>query len=160
MEEKVLHNPKIEDLSETKLVGFRVLCDSEQYLNEIPKAAQLLNERMNEIQQVTNSSVQYGAFVVDNYSEAEDGYWICVQVNEYEDIPDDMVCLTIPPQRYAVGKHNGANYSIRDTYARLHAWIEKNGYERQLDKWHLERYHSWNNKDNLIIELLDTITES
>ena len=115
---------------------------------------------MNDIKQVTNSSVLYGAFVVDCYSEDEDGYWVCVQVNECEDIPDDMVFLTIPPQRYAVSKHYGSNYSIRDTYTRLHAWIERNGYERQLDKWHLERYHSWSDKDLLIIDLLDTVTES
>ena len=150
----------IEDLGEIKIVGFRVLCEGDQYINEIPKAAIQLNERMDEIQHVTDLSIQYGAFIIDNYSEDEDGYWIGVQVKEYENIPEGMGFLTIPPQRYAVWKHTGANDAIIDSYTRLHKWIEDNGYERQLDKWHLERYRSWSNKWDLSVDLLDTVRKS
>ena len=160
MKKEILPIPKIEELGEMKLVGFRVLCEGNQYINEIPKAANLLKERIKEIDQVIDPSIQFGAFVVDNYSEDEDGYWICVQVKEYENIPEDMVALTIPPQLYAVIKHIGANTEIRDVYTSLHSWIEETGYERQLDKWHLERYLSWNDAGNLTMELWDTVSKT
>ena len=155
-----IHNPAIEDLEEIKIVGFRVLCEGDQYIDEIPKAAFQLNERIDEIQQVTNLSVQYGAFIIDHYSEAEDGYWIGVEVKEYDNIPEGMASLTIPPQRYAVLKHTGANGKIRDSYASLHNWIKENGFNRELNKWHLERYHSWSNKNHISVDLLDTVRKS
>ncbi|WP_449442969.1 hypothetical protein [Ureibacillus acetophenoni] len=32
----------------------------------------------------------------ENQTAEEDGYWVCVEVKEYEDIPSDMVTLTVP----------------------------------------------------------------
>ena len=147
----------IEELSEIKLVGFRVLCEDEQYRNEIPKAAYQLKERVGEIQQIINLSVHYGAFIIDHDSEDEDGYWIGVQVEEYVNIPEGMCSLTVPPQRYAVSKFSGANDKIRENYTCLHKWIEENGFERRLDKWHIERYYGWRDKSRLCVDLLDTI---
>ncbi|MBT2704475.1 GyrI-like domain-containing protein [Chryseobacterium sp. ISL-80] len=60
-----------------------------------------------------------GDFVVDNRSDEEDGYWVCVEVSDYEDIPGNMVNLTIPAQRYAVIRYKGSNEKIRDTYSEL-----------------------------------------
>ena len=147
----------IEELSEIRLVGFRVLCEGGQYINEIPKAVSQLKERLDEIQHITDFSVYYGAFIIDDYSNEEDGYWIAVQVSEYTNIPKGMLSLTIPPQRYAVKKFTGANDKIRDAYRSLHNWIEENGFERNLADWHLERYYGWSNKENLRVDLLDTI---
>ncbi|MGE6257267.1 GyrI-like domain-containing protein [Heyndrickxia sporothermodurans] len=147
----------IKELDGLKLVGFRVLCSGDQYIVEIPKASLLLSERMSEIKQVINPLQQFGAFVVDNESDDEDGYWVCVEVKEYEDIPTDMVTLTIPPQRYAVLRHKGANSKIIDSYSNLHMWIEKNKYVRHKNKWHLEKFYSWKDIGNLDVELLDTI---
>ena len=157
MEKEVVYNPTIEELGELKLVGYRVVCEGDQYITEIPKAANCLKERMKVIDQIIDPSVQYGAFVVDNYSDDEDGYWICVQVKEYNRIPEDMVTLTVPSQQYAVKKHIGVNTEIRDVYTSLHSWIEANGYVRQLDKWHLERYYGWSDANHVKVDLLDTI---
>ncbi|KQL34287.1 GyrI-like domain-containing protein [Psychrobacillus sp. FJAT-21963] len=157
MTKQFLQNPSIECLDEIKLVGFRILCDGTQYVNEIPKVANQLNERLSEIKNVLNPFVQFGAFVVDSHSENQDGYWVCMQVKEYEEIPEGMVTLTVPPQKYIVWRHKGPNLKIRDAYERLHSWMEANGYERQMDKWHLERFHSWNDTENVDVELLDTV---
>ncbi|WP_323368613.1 hypothetical protein [Radiobacillus deserti] len=73
---------KIIELDELKLVGFRVLCPGDQYITEIPKASQKLSERIKEIKQVVNPSLQYGAFVVENQTAEDDGYWVSVQVEE------------------------------------------------------------------------------
>lgn len=157
MSETILQNKAIKELDEIKLVGFRVLCPGDQYIIEIPKASIQLSERISEIKQVVNPLRQFGAFVVENETDEEDGYWICVEVKEYEDIPCDMVTLTVPPQRYAVSRYKGVNYKIMDAYNDLHLWIDENKYRRIKNKWHLEKFYSWKDNENVDVELLDTV---
>ncbi|MCG7345241.1 GyrI-like domain-containing protein [Sporosarcina sp. ACRSL] len=157
MSKSTLQNKSVIELSELKLVGFRVLCPGDQYVNEIPKASSQLSERIGEISNVINPLQQIGAFVVENETDNEDGYWICVEVNEYENIPDEMITLTIPSQRYAVVRHKGPNDEIRDAYEDLHKWIEETNYLRLTNKWHLEKFYSWTDIKNIDVELFDTI---
>ena len=117
----------------------------------------MLTERISEIRQVVNPNIQIGAFVVENQSLDEDGYWVAVEVKEYEDIPTDMVTLTIPPQRYAVLKYTGANNKIVDAYNDLHNWIEDNQYVRLKNRWHIERFYEWMDTEKVDVELMDTI---
>lgn len=149
--------PEVKHFSEMKLVGLRVLCPGDQYIVEIPKASKMLRERMDEIANMVNPSLQYGAFVVEHSSSEEDGYWVCVEVSEFEDIPKDMVTLTIPAQMYAVLRHRGANVEIRQAYNELHQWIEVNGYQRLPNKWHLEAFQEWSDPANIDVELMDTV---
>lgn len=157
MSETKIQEIEVRKLSDIKLVGFRVLCPGDQYIVEIPKATLLLSERINEIKHITEPIQMYGAFVVENKTEEEDGYWIGVEVDEYEDIPSDMVTLTIPPQTYAVIRHQDTNNKIRDSYDILHKWIYENNYIRLTNKWHLEKYHRWNDTENVDVELFDTV---
>ncbi|MGN7477763.1 GyrI-like domain-containing protein [Solibacillus silvestris] len=157
MADIIIRNKTIKELGELKLVGFRVLCPGNQYLVEIPKASLMLTERISEIKQAVNPNIQIGAFVVENQTPDEDGYWIGVEVKEYENIPNDMVILTIPPQRYAVLKHTGPNSKIVDAYNDLHNWIEDNDYVRLKNKWHLERFYEWKDTEKVEVDLLDTI---
>jgi predicted transcriptional regulator YdeE len=157
MSQSIIQHNRIQELGELKLVGFRVLCPGDQYVVEIPLAAERLQERTKKIKHIVNPSQQYGAFIVENDSHDEDGYWVCVEVREYETIPADMVTLTIPRQRYAVTRHKGSNLKIVETYNELHNWIKEKDFTRLTDKWHLERFYSWNNPKNLDVDLLDTI---
>ena len=157
MSETNILNKTIKELDEIKLVGFRVLCAGDEYIVEIPKASFRLSERISEIKQVVNPLQQYGAFVVENETADHDGYWVCVEVKEFEDIPSDMVTLTIPPQRYAVIRHKGENKTIMNAYDELHKWIDDNNYTRLKDKWHLEKFLSWQDARNVDVELFDTI---
>lgn len=157
MPETTIQNKTIKEYDEIKLVGFRVLCSDDQYMNEIPKVSLRLNERINEIKQVVNPLLQFGAFVVESRTDEEDGYWVCVEVKEYEEIPSDMVTLTVPPQRYAILRYKGVNYKIFDAYNDLHLWIEENKYRRLKDKWHIEKFYSWKDPEKIDVELLDTI---
>jgi predicted transcriptional regulator YdeE len=152
-----MQNKTIKELDELRLVGFRVLCSGNQYLVEIPRASLRLSERISEIKQVVNPFEQFGAFVVENETADEDGYWVCVEVKEYEDIPTDMVTLTIPPQTYAVMRHKGSNNKIMDAYIDLHKWIEDNNYVRLKNKWHIERFFDWKDTEKVDVELFDTI---
>jgi predicted transcriptional regulator YdeE len=148
----------IKSLGELKLVGFRVLCPGNQYVDEIPKASVQLSARLTEIKNVVNPALQYGAFVVENESENEDGYWVCVEVKDYSDIPQDMEFLMIPSQDYAVARYEGSNHKISDAYSELHNWIKAKDYKRLTDKWHLEIFHSWRDTENIVVELLDTVS--
>lgn len=53
----------IKELSELRLVGFRVVCSGDQYIEEIPKASLQLSKRIREIKHVLDPFHQYGAFV-------------------------------------------------------------------------------------------------
>lgn len=70
-----------------------------------------------------------------------------------------MVSVVVPKQRYAVIRHKGPNYEIRNTYEKLHNWIEENKLERLQRSWHLEISDEWGHKEKKIIEvdLYDTI---
>ncbi|MFJ7980042.1 hypothetical protein ACIQ1D_07050 [Lysinibacillus xylanilyticus] len=46
---------------------------------------------------------------------------------------------------------------IMDSYKNLYMWIEDNKYERLKIKWHLEIFRSWEDSEDLDVELLDTI---
>ncbi|WP_252183368.1 GyrI-like domain-containing protein [Rossellomorea vietnamensis] len=144
-------------IEEIKLVGFRVLCPGDQYIKEIPKASLGLENRRSEISHITNSNRQIGAFRVEESTEDEDGYWVCMEVSAFKDVPEDMVTLTVPAQSYAVYRHQGSNREIVKAYEDLHKWIETSGYKRLKARWHLELYHSWKDPDRLSVELCDTI---
>ena len=157
MEFNGLDSKTVINCTELKLVGFRVLCAGEQYIVEIPLAVRKLDERVNEIKHVADSTVQIGAFVVDTEKEEEDGYWICVEVNEYENIPEGMETLSIPSQNYALWNYKGANLEITGAYEELHHWIAGKNYKRLTGKWHLEIFYSWRDTDNIDVTLLDTV---
>lgn len=159
MSEIILKDMTVKELDEIKLVGFRVLCPGDQYIVEIPKASLQLSERIGEIKQVTNPLQQYGAFTVKTECGNEDGYWVGVEVNEYEDIPTGMVTLTVPAQKYAVIRHTGPNDKMIESYNELHKWIEENKFVRLKNKWHLEKYYNWNDPSSVDVELFDTISK-
>jgi len=80
---------------------------------------------MDEVKKKVDSSIQWGAFIVNVSSPEEDGYWVGVEVEEYEEIPSGMVPLTIPPQLYAVIRHEGPNHLIRESCEELRNWFEE-----------------------------------
>lgn len=150
---------KVSELEEMKLVGLRVICEGDRYVIEIPKASINLKDRLNEIKGILTPARLVGAYVVGDYSDDEDGYWVCIEVKEHDEVPDGMVAITIPPQRYAVIRHEGPNSEIRNTYEKLHRWIEENGIERIHRAWHLEISDVWGNREQneVEVDLYDTI---
>ena len=151
---------ELRSVGEVKLVGFRVVCPGDEYVKEIPKAAVRLQERKGEIQNALQPDEQIGAFIVEESSPEEDGYWIGLQVSEYEDIPRDMTTLTIQANSYVTILHQGPNHDIRQSYEQLHQWIRKNGYTRSTKSWNLEIYQKENqpgDPSDVRVELYDAI---
>lgn len=157
MKENVLNSKTVISLDELKLVGYRVLCSGDQYSVEIPKAVRRLEQTLWKIKHLKNPSIQIGAFVVDINTDEEDGYWTCMEVEAFEDIPEGMVALTIPAQSYAVWEHQGPTTGIMNSYEELHQWIEENHYSRLTNSWHLEVYYQWRDSNSLKVALLDTV---
>ncbi|TGB04431.1 GyrI-like domain-containing protein [Halobacillus salinus] len=142
-----------------KLVGFRVLCRSgEEYVEEIPKAVDQLFVQKSEIPHVVTSNGYYGVFMVDACHPDVDGYWVCMEVGEFGELPEGMEELTIPEQTYATITYQGPHTYIMKAYRELHDWISKKGCERLLNTWHLEKYSAFPSSDkHLDVELYDTI---
>jgi predicted transcriptional regulator YdeE len=159
MQTNLQHKKRIVEMEEINLIGFHVLCEGSQYIKEIPKAAKRLQERISEIHGVKDGR-QIGAFVTDSASEHEDGYWIGVEADRNNPVPEGMTSLTVRSQRYAAIQHHGPNTDIRKSYEILHRWIEAEGQERSEDGWNLEIYDHNNdpdNTENVDVELLDSI---
>lgn len=150
---------KVVELHEMRLVGIRIVCPGDQYVKEIPKASVELKNRLQEIRDVVKPVRLVGAFIAEDVSGEEDGYWVCVEVLDMKQVPEGMVSLVIPQQKYAVQRHQGPNDEIRNTYEKLHRWILENNHERLPRSWHLEISDEWGHGEVKHIEadLYDTI---
>ncbi|WP_409340754.1 GyrI-like domain-containing protein [Paenibacillus sp. MBLB4367] len=150
---------KIKELHKMKLVGLRIVCHGDQYAVEIPKAAIRLKERLHEIKQALDPIRLVGAFYPGDFTEEEDGYWVCVEVKDDSHIPDGMVCVSVPSQKYAVIRHEGPNTGIQQTYEYLHKRIAEQGLKRIPRAWHLEIAEEWGRPDiaEVKVDLYDTI---
>ncbi|WP_102028799.1 GyrI-like domain-containing protein [Salirhabdus sp. Marseille-P4669] len=145
------------EVGEKKLVGFRVVCeDMTGYGQEIPKASMTLNRRKGEIKQLVEPNKLIGAFKPMETSEEDEGYWVCYEVHDFEDIPKGMVRLTVPAQKYAVLHFKGHASEIFQAYPHLHQWIEENRYKRTPEKWTLEIYSNWKENEGHV-DLCDPI---
>ncbi|SDJ77264.1 GyrI-like domain-containing protein [Sediminibacillus albus] len=130
----------VREFAKKKLVGFRVVCeDMTGYGQEIPEASMSLERRK-----------------AAETSEEDDGYWVCFEVHEFEDIPAGMVRLVVPAQKYAVLNFNGHASEIFQVYTHLHKWIGENGYKRVPDKWSLEIYSKWPKSEDKV-DLCDPV---
>ena len=61
-----------------------------------------------------------GAFKAAETSNEDDGYWVYYEVESLEDIPDGMVSLTVPKEKYAVHHFKGHSSEIFNIYDQLH----------------------------------------
>ncbi|OAT85402.1 hypothetical protein A6P54_18975 [Bacillus sp. MKU004] len=147
----------VKTMEEKKLVGFRVVGgDIADFQEEIPKASMELAKRKNEIKHLVEPVKLIGAFKASETSEDDDGYWSCFEVHDFEDIPEGMVTLTVPAQKYAVLNFTGRASEIYRVYDHLHLWIDENGHKRTPDKWTLEIYSKWSENED-IVDLCDPI---
>ncbi|RIW33603.1 AraC family transcriptional regulator [Bacillus salacetis] len=141
----------VTELKEMKLIGFRVVCeDTESYGREIPKAFVLLDSRRDEIKNLIDPVKLIGAFKVVDSPHEDDGYWVCFEVNEIEDIPEGMVSLVIPAQIFGVLHFQGHASQIFGVYSHLHQWLDEKGYRGNLEGWNLEIYSRWSENDNVV----------
>lgn len=121
---------------------------------EIPKLWEQFVKRIHEIPH----QVKPGSFVCPCHDRVTDfTCYIAVEVSEAENVPDGMLALTVPTQRYAVFTHRGSIRNVPATYQRAWKWIEKMGYRKDHSTLGLEVYdhryttvtHSLDAPDNM-----------
>lgn len=91
-------------------------------------------------------------------SDEDDGYWVCFEVVNFGRIPEGMVPLTVPAQKYAVLQFRGHASEIYGVYQHLHQWMNENGYKSLPEKWTLEIYSKWTETED-IVELCCPVME-
>jgi predicted transcriptional regulator YdeE len=147
-------------LGEMKLVGFRVVCeDTDGYSREIPKTFLSLEEHREGIKHLVDPVKLIGAFKVTDSPQEDDGYWVCFEVKEIEEVPEGMVSLVIPAQEYGVLHFEGHASQIFGIYSHLHQWLDERGYQRQMEGWNLEIYRRWSVADNQV-DVYNPVTSS
>lgn len=125
---------------EMKFVGIRLQCDSlEEYQVKIPETVGELKARNAEIVRPIDRERVLGLFKVEA-QPSEDGYWVCLQVEEIDNVADGLESLSIGPSKYAMLRHVGTARNIHQAYANLHEEIAKAGYRRLPDQWTIEEY--------------------
>lgn len=123
-----------------KFVGIRLQCDSlEEYQVKIPEAVKELKRRTSEIARMVDRESIFGLFKVEA-QPSEDGYWVCLQVEEIENVVDGLEGLSIERSKYAMTRHVGTAKDLHQTYANLHGQIAEAGYRRVPDHWTIEEY--------------------
>lgn len=106
-------------------IGTKHSCPTEKNPVEIPKAIDDLKRRLEEIPHRTGKG-----FIIHVPQESDESptWYVTAEVSELTDIvPDHMVALTIPEQRYVTHTHNGSAIQLGQTYSLLHTWILENG---------------------------------
>lgn len=129
--------------NDLKFVGFRVFSKEGNYAVDIPKTVVTLAKRIDEIQNKKNGSVQCGLFVPDLEDEEADeksGYYVAVEVEKVESVPEGMVSLSIPKQNYAVSSYTGPVENLMDVYENYNEQLLNDGLVRIPKSWHIEKY--------------------
>lgn len=109
---------------------------------ELPNLWKLFVGRVNEIPH----QVRPGVFISPCHDRVTDlTCYIGVEVKTADQLPEGMIALTVPTQRYALFTHRGPINSAPATYQRAWKWIEKMGYQKDYSTLGLEVYdHRYN----------------
>jgi AraC family transcriptional regulator len=126
--------PKIIYLPEFKVVGLRKKVTLKTSGTIIPKQWGEFLPRMSEIKNRVNFDVSYGLCEYKDLADFEEdtpySELVCVEVKNFDRIPDGMVKKVIPASRYAVFTHKGPTDRILATYDYIYkTWLPKSGYE-------------------------------
>ncbi len=106
-----------------KVVGVEVVADWEQLPTEMRKAWAAFMSRRTEIKN------RVGEALID-VSVKQDGtrytQFVCSEVSAVEELPEGMMTLDIPAQRYVHHRHIGPVEGIVATFSEMYDWAECN----------------------------------
>ncbi|MFC1691585.1 GyrI-like domain-containing protein [Nanoarchaeota archaeon] len=115
--------PKIIEKPEFKIVGLEITTTVQECMGDKQRITQLWKNfmsRLGEIKNQVNGKVHYGYSITISKKECSFRHIACVEVSEFEDVPEDMVKETVPASKYAVWTHKGDIKRIGETYGRLY----------------------------------------
>lgn len=86
-----------------------------------------------------NSSIRLG---LAHNRDKEFTYYVTLEVEHVERIPEDFIQLHIPARKYALFTHYGSleRAHVHATYHSIYRWLEKNGYEQDREALIIESF--------------------
>lgn len=137
--EKKGDNMDVIEKGEMKVVGMEIDTSVQECIenNKCPGLWEDFMKRASEIKNRKDEKVCLGASKVTG--ECSFKYIACVEVTDFEDIPEGMVQWTIPASKYAVYTHKGKVINLSKTYAYLYEKVMPQSGLKQKDVW-IEHY--------------------
>lgn len=126
----------IETLPELKLAGLPLAAPQAALDSEMPELWTAFLARERELG--GTEGVRYGINVQDGGGVVLE--CIAGPIADLNQLPQGMVALRLPPQRYAVFTHRGPMTAVQATYVTAYAAMEQLGLRQDLSGWRLERY--------------------
>jgi len=132
---------KIMDQKERKVIGIEIACPFERMETEIPKAWQTMKNRIGEVAGRMNETTLIGMYPQESVNPDPNTcyYYICVEVASDQQVPQGMVGLTIPAQKYVSFLHRGPINQFFTAYEKVNAYMEAEGCETDRTAFVLER---------------------
>jgi predicted transcriptional regulator YdeE len=84
---------------------------------------------------------------------------ICIEVDEFNNIPDDMVSIEIPEQEYIYCKHIGPVNMIGDSFTKMYKWAKENNFETDQFKIDCEYANKGLEEHDLYIRIISNTSK-
>lgn len=116
---------EIVDKPSLLVVGIEVTAEKDYLYTEVPHAWNILFKRLEEIREKIDNKFM-------DISIRKEGklctQLICVEVNSLLYIPDGMMGMKFPAQKYISYRHTGTFYNVEESFNKMSKWAEINGY--------------------------------
>ncbi|GGX40023.1 GyrI-like domain-containing protein [Saccharospirillum salsuginis] len=116
---------EIVELERLQLVGLPVRAEWRELWTEMPKAWKKLFE------QVAQINHRHSDRFVDTSLEVENGVYLQLvgsEVLEVDRVPEGMMAVDVPAQRYIYHRHDGPTAGIANSFGQIYDWAKANGY--------------------------------
>jgi predicted transcriptional regulator YdeE len=125
------------------IVGFKITCREFELSSEIPKLWKEFKFRARDIKHRKNRNILYVCLGKngDEYTQL-----VCAEVSQFQDVPEGMTGIIIPPQRYVYYKHGDGSQDIWKSFHEMSVWAKVRGYIIDPGDFKIE-YHSSEEKD-------------
>ena len=139
---------KIVEKQEFKVVGMDCQTSVQECMGEANKLPALWEKfvgKVNEVKNRSDAKVFYGLCLAGE--ECSFKYTACVEVSDFEDVPEDMVKETVPSAKFAVFTHKGKLSELGKTYEEIYEKGMPESGLKQKKIW-LELYDERYGKDS------------
>lgn len=139
-------NPQIITVPALQIVAIKVVGRHSELSHRVPIAWLDLTNRLDQIPHKVDPTVFYGLFPEsDQLNDGQNGvftYWVGTAVSEFADLPEGMVTLTVPEQRYVVATVKGDKEAITQAYTGLFGWLKEQRQQTAADRLGFELYET------------------
>jgi len=119
---------KVVNIKGFKAVGLTYFGDNNN--GEIPKLWEVFNHQYKDIKNKSKSMLCYGICDSDMDSEGRFHYTACVEVDSFENVPENMETKVVQDGKYIVYTYAGAIKDLGEFYGNIFAkWFPVSGYE-------------------------------